>query len=61
MKIPISAIDKRPAKVGNTMRVNIFRLQGSGNKRDFLAWQPTGLWNPHRPEYFGTLKLVDGL
>jgi hypothetical protein len=61
MKIPTSPIDKRPAKVGNTMRVNIFRLQGSGNKRDFLAWQPTGLWNPHRPEYFGTLKLVDGL
>lgn len=58
LKIPITAIDKRPPKVGNEMRVNVYRLQGPQDKRDFLAWRPTGFWMPHHPEKFGTLRLV---
>ena len=44
----------------NEFRVNVYRLQtaGEGRKRHFLAWQPTGEWNPHKPMKFGTLKLV---
>lgn len=59
MRIPIAAIDKRPAKIGNEFRVNIYRLQSAGaeKKIHFLAWQPTGEWNPHRPKKFGTQEL----
>ena len=61
MRIPIASIDKRPPKVGNEMRVNVYRLQsaGPGKRIHFLAWQPTGEWNPHRPQKFGALRLVD--
>jgi hypothetical protein len=60
MSIPIAAIDKRPPAVGNEFRVNVYRLQsaGEGKKIHFLAWQPTGEWNPHRPKKFGLLKLM---
>jgi Carbohydrate family 9 binding domain-like len=60
MRIPVAAIDKRPVKAGNEFRVNVYRLQyaGEGKKIHFLAWQPTGEWNPHRPKKFGTLKLI---
>ena len=30
----------------------------TGQARDFLAWQPNGIWNPHHPEKFGRLRLV---
>lgn len=70
MQIPLAAIDQRPAKPGNEMRINFYRqdtpaapaavprelLRGN---RVFLAWQPPGVWNPHHPEKFGTLRLVD--
>jgi hypothetical protein len=58
MRVPMSAIDSRPAQAGNELRVNFFRQDGRAPHRTFLAWQPTGAWNPHHPEKFGTLKLV---
>ena len=60
MRIPIAAIDKRPAAIGNEFRVNVYRLQsaGEGRKIHFLAWKPTGEWQPHRPKKFGILKLA---
>lgn len=58
-KIPITAVDTRPAKVGNEMRINLYRQDGELPNRDFLGWQPPMIWNPHHPEKFGTLKLVD--
>lgn len=60
MRIPIAAIDKRPAAIGNKFRVNVYRLQsaGEGKKIHFLAWRPTGEWNPHRPQKFGILELT---
>ena len=57
MRIPIKAVDNRPAKAGNEMRINLFRQDGEPPHRDFLAWQPPGVWNPHHPEKFGTLRL----
>ena len=61
-RIPIAAIDSRPAKVGNEFRINVYRLQGPHPerpaRRDFIAWQPTGEYHPHRPLHFGRLKLV---
>jgi len=60
MKIPIAAIDNREPKAGNEMRVNVYRLSGTEDDRDFfMAWQPTGVWNPHRPAKFGTLKMAE--
>lgn len=59
MKIPLRAVDPGPAEPGNEIRVNVYRLQGPQDRRDFLAWKPTGFWNPHHPEVFGTLRLVD--
>ena len=65
MQIPFAAIDARSPRAGNTLRVNMFRQDNlptsdpDGRTRDFLAWQPPGVWNPHHPEKFGTLRLVD--
>lgn len=58
MKIPIASVDARQAKEGNEMRINLYRQDGVNPNRDFLAWQVTGVWNPHHPEKFGTLRLV---
>jgi hypothetical protein len=58
MQVPMSAIDERPAQAGNEMQVNFYRQDGKMPRRDFLAWQPTGVWNPHHPEKFGRLRLV---
>jgi hypothetical protein len=40
------------------MQINFYRQDGKMPNRDFLAWQPTGVWNPHHPEKFGRLRLV---
>lgn len=57
-KIPIASFDARPAKIGNEMRVNLFRIQGPGPKRKYIVWQKTGVLNNHVPEAFGRIKLV---
>jgi len=59
MRIPITAVDHRPPKAGNEMRINLYRQDGEASNRDFLGWQPPGIWNPHHPEKFGTLRLVE--
>jgi hypothetical protein len=66
IQLPIAAIDERPAKAGNEFRINMYRLQGpnppaspAGARRNFVAWLPTGEYNPHRPLKFGRLKLVE--
>jgi hypothetical protein len=60
VRIPIAAIDTRTPQIGNEFRVNVYRLHGTGpgRQRPFLAWQPTGVYNPHHPEKFGILKLL---
>ncbi len=60
MRIPLASIDPRPFRPGSELRLNLFRQDGRNPKRDFLAWRTTGVWNPHKPEKFGTLKLVAG-
>jgi hypothetical protein len=63
MKIPISAIDSRPAKAGNELRMNFYRIQGPPkaggplNTRTLLSWQPTYFPNNHVPESFGKLRM----
>jgi hypothetical protein len=61
MRILIPSVDKRTPKAGNEFRINLYRQQaaGEGKRFHFLAWQPTGEWNPHHPEKFGTLRLEE--
>lgn len=58
MKIPYSAIDTRPAAVGNTLRVNLFRSQGPGPKHHEITWHAPMTDTFHTPERFGLLELV---
>ena len=58
MRIPYAAIDTRPAAVGNTLRINLFRCQGPSATRKYIAWQATMSDSFHVPERFGILKLV---
>jgi hypothetical protein len=58
MRIPIKAIDTRPARAGNEMRINLYRIQGPEPRR-FINWQPVNNESFHTPEAFGTLRLQD--
>jgi hypothetical protein len=57
MQIPMSAIDARPVKEGNEMRINFYGFQGPPPDKKWLAWQPTNARNYHVPESFGRLAL----
>lgn len=59
MKIPYSAVDARPAIVGNVLRINLFRSQGPASDRYAVAWRPTMANTFHVPERFGLLKLAN--
>jgi hypothetical protein len=66
IQAPWTAFMSRPPKIGDAVRVNFYRQDGAGRPannvgdpgRTFMAWQPTGAWNPHHPDKFGVLKLV---
>jgi hypothetical protein len=58
MRIPYAAIDTRPAAVGNTLRINLFRCQGPSPTRKYLAWRAPLIDSFHVPERFGILELV---
>jgi hypothetical protein len=57
MRIPMDKIDKRKPALGNLMRINFYRFQGSPPNRKRIAWRPTNSDNYHTPEAFGSLKL----
>jgi hypothetical protein len=58
MRIPLQAIDSRPAAPGNTLRLNLFRGQGPPEHLHEITWQPPMSKSFHVPEKFGLLKLV---
>lgn len=58
MRIPYGSIDPHPAAAGNSLRINFYRSQASPSGRKALCWRPTGKYNFHVPEAFGTMKLV---
>ena len=57
MRIPMDKIDSRPAKAGNEMRINFYRIQAPKPNRVFVNWQPVNSDNYHTPEAFGRLRL----
>jgi hypothetical protein len=59
MRIPLTAIDKRKAAVGNTFRMNLFLSEGAPASHHEVTWQPPMGNTFHIPERFGLLKLVD--
>jgi hypothetical protein len=59
MRIPLAAIDSRPAVVGRTMRINLFRSQGPPSHQQAVTWQPPMKDSFHVPERFGLIKLVE--
>jgi hypothetical protein len=58
MRIPWKAIDPRPAAVGNTLRINLFRSQGPASDNHEVSWQPPMSDTFHTPERFGLIRLV---
>jgi len=54
MRIPLAAFT--PA-AGKELRAGLYRLQGSGADKQFIAWQPTGERSFHVPRAFGILRL----
>ena len=59
MRIPMAAIDPRPATAGNTMRINLFRSQGPPSHRQEVTWQPPMKDSFHVPEHFGLIRLME--
>ena len=58
MQIPWSSIDARPAKAGNELRLNLYRIEDSEPGRKFIAWRPVHSPSYHTPKAFGLLRLV---
>lgn len=58
MKIPFASIDQRKIEKGLEYRINLYRCQGSGADRKYIAWQPVGSMSFHAPEAFGKLILA---
>lgn len=69
MQVPWTAFMSRAPRAGDLIPANFYRQDGAprgrgtavtpgDGGRTFTAWQPTGAWNPHRPEKFGLLKLA---
>ena len=59
LRLPWTALDTRPAAVGNRLRANFFRCQGADPDRKYIAWQAPGKPSFHVPEAFGTLLLAE--
>ena len=59
MKIPITSIVPFPASPKLGFRAGFFRIQGTGDDKQYISWQPTGGRTFHVPEKFGTIVLVE--
>ena len=58
MRIPLSAIDKRPPAAGIEFRMNLFVSEGPPSNHHAVTWQPPMSNTFHVPERFGLLRLV---
>ena len=61
MRVPWGAFGVGVPRAGERWRVNLFRCAGAGERRGYLAWQPTHTPEPsfHVPEKFGWLLFCD--
>lgn len=58
MRIPFASIDTRPATVGNTLRINLFRSQGAPPHQQEVTWQAPMTSTFHTPERFGLIRFI---
>ncbi len=58
MQIPWPAIDPRPPKPANELRLNLYRIEGSDPNRKYITWRPVNSPSYHTPEAFGRLRLA---
>jgi hypothetical protein len=58
MKIPMKALDDKPAAAGKEFRINVYRLTGGAGARVSTMWTPVGKRSHHTPEKFGRLVLT---
>lgn len=58
MQIPWKAIAVKPAAADQLFRLNLYRIEGKGEGRKFLAWRPVNAPSYHTPERFGKLRLI---
>lgn len=60
MRVPWKGIGRTP-QTGECWRVNLFRCVGAGERRGYLAWQPTYTERPnfHVPQAFGWLSFEE--
>ncbi len=58
MRIPLAAVDQRPAVEGNTLRINFFRTEGPPARQLAVTWQPPMNDTFHTPQHFGLIRLV---
>jgi hypothetical protein len=57
MRIPFAAIDAREPEKGRELRIGLYRIAGTGDRKRFYAWRPTGSTTFHEPKAFGILRL----
>jgi hypothetical protein len=58
MRIPMAALGIRAPRVGQEMRINLYRCQGPPPARKYVNWQPVNSESFHTPEAFGRLRLA---
>ena len=58
MRIPFQSLDVKQAKVGDELRIGLYRISGADPNRVLIAWRPTGASTFHVPETFGSLVLM---
>lgn len=58
MRIPFTAISRKPPAPGLQLRINFFHAEGHEPDRLMLTWQPTHAATFHVPAAFGVLRLA---
>jgi hypothetical protein len=58
MQIPWKSIAAAEPQNGQEFRLNLYRIEGSGDSRKYIAWRPVNNPSYHTPERFGRLILA---
>lgn len=60
MKIPVRSVAERPLETGTVWSINVYRADGKGEARKYLALMPTYTEKPnyHVPSRFGRIKFL---
>lgn len=59
MKIPFASLGVKRPKVGDQLRIGLYRIEGKEPNRVYITWRPTNASTFHVPSAFGSLALQD--